>query len=280
VPWKTAPSFLEWGPIIAGAALASALSFVLVTFGTAIGLSATSPWPNSGLPVRVIASLAIFWVMAQQIGTFMAGAYVAGRLRSRWHETPQDEVDFRDGLHGGLVWAVGIVIGAALLMATAGTVARTGAELTGKTALAAASTAEPMDLVLDTMLRPTAGASKQAQPPAAPEGLRPQVSRLLTSAVSSGSLSEPNRTYLAQLVAQQTGTSQEEAAKRVDEALTGARQAADKARRAAILTGLVTAISLMVSFAAAWWAAMKGGEHRDNAVPARFAFDRRPHARP
>jgi hypothetical protein len=74
--------------------------------------------------------------------------------------------------------------------------------------------------------------------------------------------------------------SQEEAAKRVDEALTGARQAADKARRAAILTGLVTALSLMISFAAAWWAAMKGGEHRDNAVPARFAFDRRPRVRP
>jgi hypothetical protein len=93
-------------------------------------------------------------------------------------------------------------------------------------------------------------------------------------------LSEPNRTYLAQLVAQRAGISQEEALKRVDEALNGARQAADKARRAAILTGLVTAIALLVSFAAAWWAAMKGGEHRDNAVPARFAFDRGQRVRP
>jgi hypothetical protein len=260
--------------------LAAALSFVLLTFGTAIGLSATSPWPNSGLPARVIASLAIFWTMAQQIATFMAGAYVAGRLRARWHGAPQHEVEFRDGLHGGLVWAVGIVIGAALLMATAGAVARTGAELTGKTAVAAASTAEPMDLVLDTMLRPTADAAKRPQAPATTEDPRPQVSRLLTSAVSSGSLSEPNRTYLAQLVAQRAGVSQEEALKRVDEALNGARQAADKARRAAILTGLVTAIALLVSFAAAWWAAVKGGEHRDNAVPARFAFDRRQRVRP
>jgi hypothetical protein len=280
VPSKAVPTFLEWGAILAGAVLAAALSFVLLTFGTAIGLSATSPWPNSGLPGRVIASLAIFWTMAQQIGAFMAGAYVAGRLRSRWLEAPQDEVEFRDGLHGGLVWAVGIVIGAALLMATAGAVARTGAELTGKTALAAASTADPMDLVLDTMLRPTADASKRPPAPATTEDPRPQVSMLLTSAVSSGSLSEPNRTYLAQLVAQRAGIPQEEAAKRVDEALNGARQAADKARRAAVLTGLVTAISLMISFAAAWWAAMKGGEHRDNAVPARFAFDRRLRVRP
>ena len=43
------------------------------------------------------------------------------------------------------------VIGAALLMATAGTVARTGAELTAKTAVAAtASSTNPMDLVLDS----------------------------------------------------------------------------------------------------------------------------------
>ena len=276
---KAVPSFVEWGAILAGAVLASALSFVLLTFGTAIGLSATTPWPNSGLSARVIGSLAIFWTMAQQIGAFMAGAYVAGRLRSRWLEAPQDEVEFRDGLHGGLVWAVGIVIGAALLMATAGAVARTGAELTGKSALAAASTAEPMELVLDTMLRPTAAALQRPPVPATTADPRPQVSRLLASAVSSGSLSEPNRTYLAQLVAQQAGVSQEVAAKRVDEAVNGARQAADKARRAAILTGLVTALSLIVSFAAAWWAAMKGGEHRDNAVPARFAFDRRMSAR-
>jgi hypothetical protein len=274
------PSVLEWGPIFAGAVLASALSFVLLTFATAIGLSATSPWPNSGLSARIIASLAIFWIMAQQIGTFMAGAYVAGRLRSRWHGTLQDEVEFRDGLHGGLVWAVGIVIGAALLMATSGAVARTGAEITGKTAIAAASTVDPMDLVLDTMLRPTADASKRPPPPATTEDPRPQVFRLLTSGVSSESLSEPNRTYLAQLVAQRAGISQEEAVKRVDEAVTGTRQAADKARRAAILAGLVTAIALVVSFAAAWWAAMKGGEHRDNAVPARFAFDRGQRVRP
>jgi hypothetical protein len=209
--------------------------------------------------------------MAQQIGTFMGGAYVAGRLRSRWHEeAPQDEVDFRDGLHGGLVWAVGIVIGAALLMATAGAVARTGAELTGKTAVAAAAaTTDPMDVVLDTLLRPAT--PRAGQPGDDP---RPQISRTLTTSIATGSLSQQNRAYLAQLVAQRSGLSPEEAAKRVDEAFNTARQTADKARRAAVLAGLVTAISLLISFAAAWWAATKGGEHRDNAVPARFAFDR------
>ena len=90
------------------------------------GLSATSPWPNSGVSAKLIATLAVLWAMMQQIGTFMVGGYVAGRMRSRWHEPTQHEIEFRDGLHGGLVWAVGIVIGAALVMATAGAAAKTG----------------------------------------------------------------------------------------------------------------------------------------------------------
>ena len=74
-------SFVEWGAVLAGAVLAAAISFVLLTFGAAIGLSATSPWPNSGASAKVIASVAVFWAMAQQIGAFMAGGYVAGRDR-------------------------------------------------------------------------------------------------------------------------------------------------------------------------------------------------------
>ena len=43
---------VEWAAVFAGAVLAAALSFVLLTFGTAIGLSATSPWPNSALSAK------------------------------------------------------------------------------------------------------------------------------------------------------------------------------------------------------------------------------------
>jgi hypothetical protein len=285
-------SFVEWGAVLAGAVLAAALSFVLLTFGAAIGLSATSPWPNSGLSAKVIASLAIFWALAQQIGTFMIGGYVAGRMRSRWHETTQHEVEFRDGLHGGLVWAVGIIIGAALLMATAGAAARTGAEVAGKAvAFSASSSSDPMDVVLDTMLRPTTVAqAAPASPPAAPaatarprpatatqagDETRAEMSRILAGAVANGSLRDQDRAYLVQLIAQRSGVSPQEAEKRDNDAFNAARAAADKARRAAILTGFVTAAGLIVSLGAAWWAAMKGGQHRDNSVPARFDFTTR-----
>jgi len=36
--------------------------------------------------------------MVQQIGSFMAGGYVAGRMRSRWGETNRDEMVARLGL--------------------------------------------------------------------------------------------------------------------------------------------------------------------------------------
>src|SRR6185295_15123934 len=162
-------SFVEWGAVLAGAVLAAAISFVLLTFGTAIGLSATSPWPNAGVSAKVIASLAVFWAMAQQIGAFMAGGYVAGRMRSRWHEPTEHEVEFRDGLHGGLVWAVGVVIGAALFLSAAGNVAQTGAQTAGQAAsTAAASTDDPIGAILDSMARPTSAQASATAPSAAP----------------------------------------------------------------------------------------------------------------
>jgi hypothetical protein len=286
-------SFVEWGSVLAGAVLAAAISFVLLTFGAAIGLSATSPWPNSGASAKVIASVAVFWAMAQQIGAFMAGGYVAGRMRSRWHETGH-EVEFRDGLHGGLVWAVGVVIGAALFLSTTGSVAKTGTDVAGGVAaMAGTSTNAPMDAVLDTMLRPMTVAQATTTPPAASATLPPAVgapattraraassgddtraemSRILASAVANGSLTTENRAYLVQLVAQRAGISQQEADKRVNDAFNAAREGADKVRRAGVLTGFVTAASLVLSLGSAWWAAMRGGHHRDHSIPARFVF--------
>jgi len=285
-------SFVEWGAVFAGAVLAAALSFVLLTFGAAIGLSATSPWPNSGLSAKVVASIAVFWALAQQIGSIMIGGYVAGRMRSRWHESGH-EAEFRDGLHGALVWAVGVLISAFLVFATAGAVASTGADLTSKAAGSVTGSSESMDTVIDTLLRLTSTA--QAAPPAATppaawaaatamrpraalsgDETRAEISRILASSVSSGSITPENRTQLAQLVAQRTGIPQAEAERRIDQAVNDARAAADKARRAAVLTGFVAAAALILSLAAGWWAAMRGGHHRDNAVPARFTFgDRR-----
>jgi hypothetical protein len=277
--------FVEWGAVIAGAVMAAALSFVLLSFGTAIGLTSVSPWPNSGVSAKTAASLAVFWTLAQQIGAFMIGGYIAGRLRARWAEANADETEFRDGLHGALVWAVGIVIGAMLLFAAAGAVARTGAQALASASTAATSNADTIAYYADAMMRPAArpatgqgaqGAATQARVEPLSQETRAEIGRIVARSVAAGSLSDSDRSYLASLVAQRTGVSQADAERQVNQSINDAirttREAADKARHAAILGGLVTAISLLVSLAAAWWAAQQGGKHRDQRLPARFAF--------
>jgi hypothetical protein len=81
-------------------------------------------------------------------------------------------------------------------------------------------------------------------------------------------------TYIAQLVAQRTGLSQQEAEKRVNEtysrmqarlndAETAARDAADKARKASAYTALWIFISLLAGAFMASWTATYGGRQRD-----------------
>jgi hypothetical protein len=277
--------FVEWGAVIAGAVTAAALSFVFLSFGTAIGLTTVSPWPNSGVSAKTAASLAVFWTLAQQIGAFMIGGYIAGRMRARWAEANPDETEFRDGLHGALVWAVGIVIGVLLLFAAAGAVARTGAQALASASTAATNNVDTIAYYADAMMRPAArpatgqgtqGAATSARVEPLSQETRAEIGRIVARSVAAGSLSDSDRSYLASLVAQRTGVAQADAERRVNETINEAnratREATDKARHAAILGGLVTAISLLVSLAAAWWAAQKGGNHRDQRVPARFAF--------
>jgi hypothetical protein len=74
----------------------------------------------------------------------------------------------------------------------------------------------------------------------------------LFKAVTNKQLSEPDRTYLANLIAQRTGVPPEEAQRRVNEAYANAVKAVDTARRTSVLAGLVTATALLIGLAAAW----------------------------
>lgn len=111
-------SNVEWGAILAGAAIATAFGLVLLTFGAAIGLSFASPYEGDGLsPVAfaIAAGLYFLWV---QVMSFYFGGYVAGRLRARAPGASEHEVDVRDGLHGLLVWATGILAAAIIAFAS------------------------------------------------------------------------------------------------------------------------------------------------------------------
>jgi len=265
--------FVSWGAIIAGALLAGALSFVFLTFGAAVGLSLVSPHTSDAQTARWVAGLAAFWVLAQQIASFLVGGYVAGRLRSRWQELKPDEIEFRDGMHGAIVWAIGVLLGALLAVSAAESTARIAAEGVGRAASAVASQADPLSYQVDVLLR-SAGTNAAAPNPAEPAATRAEVLRIFANAATTGSMSPADKNYLAQLVAQRTGLPPQEAEARVNQGIADAtrmaKDAADQTRKATVSAGFVTAASLLLSLAAAWWAAQRGGHHRDTSRLARF----------
>ncbi len=125
---RVGTSYVEWAPIFAGAIAAAALSFVLLTAGATIGLSLVSPYPSQSYGIWV-ATLATAWVLIVTIGSFLVGGYIAGRLRLTWGEGNADEVEFRDGIHGFLVWSLSIFIGGVLALIAGTTTTLVGAEV-------------------------------------------------------------------------------------------------------------------------------------------------------
>jgi hypothetical protein len=263
-------NYVEWGPILAGAVAASAISFVLFTVGSAIGLSLLSPYPSQSYG-KSAATLAAFWTIFVPILSLLIGGYIAGRMRNAWSANP-DEVEFRDGVHGLLVWSTAVVIGAVLAYLAAANLAQAGGEI-GKAAIADRGALVASSV--DTLLRPVPQAAPAPNPPLPGQTSadnRDELTRILVASTADGTLDAADREYLAQVVANRTGLTPEAAEKRVDEAYASALEAVDTARKAAIAAGLATATALLLGLAAAWYAAQRGGRHRDQNIPARFTF--------
>jgi hypothetical protein len=279
--------YIEWGPIFAGAIAAAALSFLLLTFGRAIGLSLTSPWPDSGARLWVVALAVAWWAVAVQILSFAAGGYLAGRMRSRWAESIE-EGEFRDSAHGFMVWAVGVLFGGLMLAFTSGaalkTATQSAATIVGGASAGAAnalSQSGPVDYAVDLLLRPEPAGTATSVPPQTQPGpnqggqrddpvLRSEVGRIFTATIQNREFTERDRNYLVRLVQARTGLPEAEAQSRVDAAVNEARdleikarQQADKARRAAVITGFIAVASLLISLVAACYCASIGGRHRD-----------------
>lgn len=253
------PRYLDWGAIIAGAVLATSISFILLTAGAAIGLSFVSATETSH--GGAAGYFAAFWAIAVPIGSLLAGGYVAGRMRAAWTES-ETEGDFRDGVHGALVWGVGVLVGTMLAATAAGTASRVAASV-GSGAAAVAQAGAP---AVSTMLQAAPAANRTALS----DDQRSQIGAILARSASQASLNEGDRAYLNQTVAQVTGVPPAEAEKRVNDAYNATVQAVETTRKAGVATGLITATAMLLGLVAAWYAAQRGGNHRDNNRPARF----------
>lgn len=170
-------SYVDWPAIIGGILLASAISILLITFGSAVGLGFADFNARDGASPIWIAIAAATWLLWVQISSFMAGGYLTGRLRKRHLDASEDEVDIRDGAHGLLVWAGALVVGAVLAVSGIGAAANVAgsaaATLTTAASNVAGDAAEGLDpnaYFVDLLFRPaTTEAADAAAAPAATE---------------------------------------------------------------------------------------------------------------
>lgn len=300
-------SAVSWGAIFAGAAAAASLSLILLILGAGLGLTSVSPWESRGLDAGTVGIAAIAWLTFTQIVASGMGGYLSGRLRTKWVDTHTDEVYFRDTAHGFLAWAVAALVSAALLTSTVGAIVGGGAKIVGTVAGGAAATTaagaasmangssavngSSMNYFVNSLFRannpatPANGAADPASPtaaPATPSASHPSVSPaqlgevtgIFANSMTTGALPQDDRQYVARLIAQNTGISQQEAEQRVQstydkaqaklkEAKEKAQQAADAARKATSYLMLWTFISLLAGAFVASLCATFGGRQRD-----------------
>ncbi len=269
-PSNQGHAYVDWAAIIAGIVLASAISVVLIAFGSAIGLSFAKTSSGETLSLAAIVA-AVSYVLWVQVSSFMAGAYLTGRMRHRFNDATEHEVDVRDGAHGLIVWAGAVLLGAYLAASGLGAALNTAGNIAKDASQIAA--ANPTVYYTDMLLR------SDANPPS--QERSDEVGRILAKTIT-GKISKTDQDYLALVVAKQAGLSPADATSRVadiitqtDAAKAEAVKVAERARKISVLAAFIAAATLLVSAAAAYWAAGMGGNHRDEGVVLDRWFSRR-----
>ena len=256
---------VAWDAVAAGAVASAALTVLLVAFGAGLGFSAISPWSDSGLSAASFSTATGIYLVLISIMASALGGYLAARLRTRFVGLHGNEVFFRDSAHGFIAWAFATVLTATALAAALSHIANGVAG----GATAGPQNTNPQAVYIDKLFRnanpgaPAAATSQNAPNSASP---RAEVLRLWTASFAQHKdLAPDDRAYVARLVAAQTGLSQDDAQKRVDQVVTEAKSALDQARHgAAKLSFWLTAALLFGAFAASL-AAVEGGMLRDGA---------------
>jgi len=267
---ELAPGFVQWTPIFSGALIASALFLVLVAFGTALGLSVASSAPTWRDTSPTLSLLSGLYLVLTGLVSFGFGGYVAGRSRTRWGAgSHSDFVEFRDGTHGLVSWALAVVITAVV----AAGISAVAVSKATPTASAPSTTAGEalMAYDLDRLFR------SERPAPADIAYSRAEASRILLTAGSHAGIRQDDRQFLTGLVASRTGLAPADADRRVQEAIPAASLAIKRARQSAVIAGFSIAAALLLGAAVAWYTSRLGGQHRDETnYPLRWELSRSP----
>lgn len=259
-------SGVSWPAVIGGAFVSAALGLILLTLGTGLGFSSVSPWSNVGASASTITTVAILWLIFTQIVASAMGGYLAGRLRTKWTQVHTDEVYFRDTAHGFLVWAVGLVITASVLVSAATTFAgeraRSGASASATATNSEAPALAPNAYYVDLLLRSNSSGAERND-----AGEQAAVQRTFDHALRQRDMPDADKSYLSQVVAARTGMSGSDADKRVSDVFQQAQSATDKTRSAIARFSLWLFVALLCGAFCASYAGTIGGRQRDH-VPA------------
>src|SRR5579871_729064 len=249
--------FIDWRAVIAGAILASGVSFTLLAFGSSIGLavSSTAPtWRDSTPWLWLLSGIYLIFVA---LCAFGIGGYAAGRMRLASRVAASPESAFRDGMHGLFMWGLAILIGAVLALG-AGAIAVKPAVPSGGNAGPASSIAGENILAneLDELFR-----SYRYGP--APENVRAEAARILLKSSSHKGISQEERAYLSNLVALRAGVNNAEADDRVNRVIAESKDELKRARGAAVMEAFLVAAALLLGAAVAWFPSEEGGRDRE-----------------
>ncbi len=267
---------ISWAAALGGAAVASAITVMLISLGSGLGFASVSPFSGNNPSVMTFTVVTAIWLIIVQWVSAFFGGYLAGRLRPSLTDVHTDEVAFRDTATGFVSWAVATLFVVAVVASgatsavsgigrAAGTMVASvagGAAQGG--AQAAATPGTPSGYLLDSLFRPT-----QPNPQDNTTDAKAEAGRILATG-ATGNISQADHDYLAQLVASHTGLSPADAGKRVDDVIAQERQvvekakeAADKARKAAAAFSIYTAVSMLIGAFIACVAGAIGGRQRD-----------------
>ena len=85
-------------------------------------MSSTAPtWRDASIALWILSGL---YLVLVALAAYGLGGYVAGRLRSKLAPASADEIEFRDGVHGLLVWSLATLLTATLLVFAASAATR------------------------------------------------------------------------------------------------------------------------------------------------------------
>jgi hypothetical protein len=259
---------VQWGAIIAGGIAAAALASVLHAFAISLGLAVSSPAPTwRDASVALVLASGLYLVLAA-LASYGLGAYVAARLRAPVETDTRGGVEYRDGMHGLLTWALATLLTGVLAVAAVQALPRFAAPSAGSAGPATSVAGENIIAFdLDRLFR------GERRPQADMQGARAEAARILLTVSSHNGMQAEDRAQLVRLVSAMAGLAAADADRRVTEVAGSAKANIDRARRSAVLLAFMTGAAALLGAAAAWFAATAGGAHRDGRVSTPALLD-------